>query len=141
LVREANEGYSSLFNELTTASIDNERDDKGKLVSTPMKRIPEFLKTITSHIGVFRLDPNRVLDIILDFFIRQLKVNYKFWIELIKQSEWIQKIVYTDHKLETSINPSAIMAQLFGFRFHTYHVLSILYFQFEYITYLAFYYS
>ncbi|RCH85617.1 THO complex subunit 2, partial [Rhizopus stolonifer] len=115
------EGYASLFNELTNASIDNERDSKGKLESTPMERIPQFLKTITSHMGVFHLDPNRVLDIILDLFIRQLRVNHKFWIALIKESEWVKSLVHTDLNGEVVNNPSPIMAQLFGFRFHSYH--------------------
>lgn len=122
MIREANDGYSSLFNDLTAASIDNQQDSKGKLKSTPMDRIPQFLKTITSHMGVFHLDPNRVLDIILDFFIRQLQVNYTFWVELIKRSDWIEKLQHTDLEGETTINPSAIMGQLFGFRFHNYHV-------------------
>ncbi|OBZ83377.1 THO complex subunit 2 [Choanephora cucurbitarum] len=121
LVREVGEGYASLFNELTNASIDNARDSKGKLESTPMERIPQFLKTITSHMGVFHLDPNRVLDIILDLFIRQLKVNHKFWIALIKESEWVKSLVHTDLNGELVTNPSPIMAQLFGFRFHSYH--------------------
>ncbi|KAI8376886.1 transcription factor/nuclear export subunit protein 2-domain-containing protein [Blakeslea trispora] len=121
LVREVGEGYASLFNELTHASIDNARDSKGKLESTPMERIPQFLKTITSHMGVFHLDPNRVLDIILDLFIRQLKVNHTFWIALIKESEWVKSLAHTDMNGEVTTNPSPIMAQLFGFRFHSYH--------------------
>jgi hypothetical protein len=72
--------------------------------------------------GVFHLDPNRVLDIILDFFIRQLKVNYKFWVELIKRSDWVEKLQHTDLQGEVTVNPGAIMGQLFGFRFHNYHV-------------------
>lgn len=86
-----------------------------------MERIPEFLTIISSRIGVFYLDPNRVLDIILDFFIKQLTINYKFWVELIKQSGWIQKLTFEDINGESSTNPSAIMAQLFGFRFYNYH--------------------
>ncbi|KAI8990007.1 transcription factor/nuclear export subunit protein 2-domain-containing protein [Pilobolus umbonatus] len=121
LTREDSEGYAGLINDLTYSSIDNERDSKGKLSPTPLERIPEFLTTISSHIGVFHLDPNRVLDILLDFFIKQLTVNYTFWIALIKSSGWIQKLTYTDYNGEQSNNPSAIMAQLIGFRFYNYH--------------------
>ncbi|KAI8641908.1 transcription factor/nuclear export subunit protein 2-domain-containing protein [Parasitella parasitica] len=120
LSREANEGYASLFNDLTTASIDNERDVKGKLVATPLNRIPLFLEIITAHMGEFHLDPNRVLDIILDFFIRQLTVNYNFWVELIKQADWIQKIKNQDGTI--TYKPSSNMGQLFGFRFYNYHM-------------------
>jgi len=120
LSREASEGYASLFNDLTTASIDNERDIKGKLVATPLDRIPLFLEIITAHMGEFHLDPNRVLDIILDFFIRQLMVNYNFWVELIKQTDWIEKI--KNEQGEISYKPSSNMGQLFGFRFYNYHV-------------------
>ncbi|KAL7319076.1 THO2 plays a role in transcriptional elongation [Mucor circinelloides] len=120
LSREASEGYASLFNDLTTASIDNERDIKGKLVATPLDRIPLFLEIITAHMGEFHLDPNRVLDIILDFFIRQLMVNYNFWVELIKQTDWIEKI--KNEQGEISYKPSSNMGQLFGFRFYNYHM-------------------
>lgn len=120
-MREDVEGYSGLVNDLTLLSIDNQRNIQGKLEPTPMERIPEFLTIISSRIGVFYLDPNRVLDIILDFFIKQLTINYKFWVELIKQSGWIQKLTFEDIHGESSTNPSAIMAQLFGFRFYNYH--------------------
>lgn len=120
LLREDVEGYAGLINDLTRLSIDNQRNVQGKLEPTPMERIPEFLTIISSRIGVFYLDPNRVLDIILDFFIKQLTINYKFWVELIKQSGWIQKLTIEENK-ESSTNPSAIMAQLFGFRFYNYH--------------------
>lgn len=120
MLREESEGYAGLINDLTYSSIDNERDSKGKLSATPMERIPEFLEIISSRIGVFHLDPNRVLDIILDFFIKQLTVNYNFWVALIKQSGWIQKLT-TDLNGKNSTNPSAIMAQLIGFRFYNYH--------------------
>ncbi|CEP13912.1 hypothetical protein [Parasitella parasitica] len=123
LSREANEGYASLFNDLTTASIDNERDLKGKLVATPLNRIPLFLEIITAHMGEFHLDPNRVLDIILDFFIRQLTVNYNFWVELIKHTDWIEKIKSQDGTI--SYKPSSNMGQLFGFRFYNYHMENI----------------
>lgn len=113
------EGYSSLINDLTTNSIDNQRDDKGKLSPTPMSKIPEFLNILQSRIGVFHLDPNRVLDIILDFLIAQLSVNYKFWVEMIRQSGWIERLSTNVYLGET---PSAIMAQLIGFRFCNYHV-------------------
>ncbi|KAI7906687.1 transcription factor/nuclear export subunit protein 2-domain-containing protein [Cokeromyces recurvatus] len=121
LAREAGEGYSNLLNELTNASIHNECDTNGSSTIDPMIKIPYLLNSITSLMGVFHLDPNRVLDIILDFFIRQVMTNYIFWIELIKKSDWIQSMKFVELNLEETINPSAIMAQLFGFRFHNYH--------------------
>ncbi|KAG1146027.1 hypothetical protein G6F37_003593 [Rhizopus arrhizus] len=121
LIREDSEGYASLINELTISSIDNQRDTKGKLTPTPLSKVPDFLKTISSHIGVFHLDPNRVLDIILDFFIKQLTVNYTFWTEVIKQSAWIQKLTFMDMEGTVCTGPSVILAQLIGFRFYNYH--------------------
>lgn len=56
LLKEANEGYSKIILILLTLK---ESDDPHKLY-----------KTITSHIGNFDLDPDRVLDLILDSFIQ-----------------------------------------------------------------------
>ncbi|KAI8883724.1 hypothetical protein K501DRAFT_285239 [Backusella circina FSU 941] len=120
LTRENSEGYAGLIDNLTYTSIDNEKDSQGKLKPIPLERVPDLLKTISSHIGAFHLDPNRVLDIILDFFIKQLTINYQFWIELLKQSGWIQKFANNDQSTE-HVNSSPIMAQLIGFRFYNYH--------------------
>ena len=119
LMREEINGYSSLVNDLTSLSIDNERDDKGKLTPTPLTKIPEFLNIMTSRIGEFYLDPNRVLDIILTFLVEQISVNYKFWVELIKQSGWVEEHVTSDSE---TIKCSTILAQLIGFKFFNHHV-------------------
>ncbi|KAI9271323.1 transcription factor/nuclear export subunit protein 2-domain-containing protein [Sporodiniella umbellata] len=115
LIREDNEGYGSLINEMTIISIGKRN------AATTLDKIPSFLKMISSHIGVFHLDPNRVLDIILDFFIKQLAVNYVFWIQVIKQSSWVQELTFIDVEGETLTGPSAILSQLIGFRFYNYH--------------------
>lgn len=125
MIQEETEGYASLLNDLTTSSIDNDVDNNGKLSPTPMSRIPDFLNIFQSRMGVFHIDPNRALDIILDFMISQLQVNYKFWVELLKQSAWIEKHIKPDATGETT-TPSAIMAQLIGFRFLNFHVKYIL---------------
>ncbi|CAO3619750.1 unnamed protein product [Mucor hiemalis] len=110
LIQEETEGYASLLNDLTTSSIDNDVDNNGKLSPTPMSRIPDFLNIFQSRMGVFHIDPNRALDIILDFMISQLQVNYKFW---------------PDATGETT-TPSAIMAQLIGFRFLNFHEQNVI---------------
>ncbi|KAG1469172.1 hypothetical protein G6F56_003410 [Rhizopus delemar] len=121
LVREENEGYASLMNELTMSSIVNGRDAKGKLKPASLEKIPSLLQTISSHIGIFHLDPNRVLGIILDMLINQLLTNYNFWIQIMKQSPWIQELTFMDLSGEQSVGPSANLAQLIGFKFHNYH--------------------
>lgn len=121
MIQEETEGYASLLNDLTTSSIDNDVDNNGKLTPTPFSRIPDFLNVFQSRMGVFHIDPNRALDIVLDLMISQLQVNYKFWVELLKQSAWIEKHIQPDASGETT-TPSAIMAQLIGFRFLNFHV-------------------
>lgn len=114
------------MNELTMSSIVNGRDAKGKLKPASLEKIPSLLQTISSHIGIFHLDPNRVLGIILDMLINQLLTNYNFWIQIMKQSPWIQELTFMDLSGEQSVGPSANLAQLIGFKFHNYHVNSII---------------
>jgi len=70
LFREESEGYAKLITEL------NQDLDKVKL--------SYILQVITTLIGYFNLDPNRVLDIIVESFERQPH-HYEFFIELLKQ--------------------------------------------------------
>ena len=71
LIKEANEGYSKVILVLLTVK---DTDDPAKLY-----------QTITCHIGNFDLDPDRVLDLILDSFIQSPgNGNY---VELLKHFE------------------------------------------------------
>lgn len=55
LLREENEGFSRLISELTQTNID-------------VSNVDIVIENIFSLIGFFRLDPNRVIDIILDCY-------------------------------------------------------------------------
>ncbi|KAI8082834.1 transcription factor/nuclear export subunit protein 2-domain-containing protein [Halteromyces radiatus] len=134
LLREDAVGYSALINDIIIGSIDLERDEFGRLPPTPLDRVPRFLDIISSHIGNFHLDPNRVLDILLDFFIKEVLLNFTFWIELFKQSAWIRQLTLSplnnndDKESSTTndnINHSTVMAHLLGFKFEYYHTLEI----------------
>ncbi|KAI8147416.1 transcription factor/nuclear export subunit protein 2-domain-containing protein [Fennellomyces sp. T-0311] len=109
LFREDNVGYAALINDLIVGSIDLPYDEYGQAPPTPIDRIPSFLQTVSSHIGIFHLDPNRVLDVLLDFYIKELLRNFSFWIALFKQSKWIE-----------ANHASLIMAHLLGYKFEYY---------------------
>ncbi|KAI8809248.1 transcription factor/nuclear export subunit protein 2-domain-containing protein, partial [Cladochytrium replicatum] len=100
LLREESEGYSKLIVELssnlprTLSDIwDQEgiRDHKqlvhrrGELVHD---RAEVLLKDIKSLIGYFDLDPNRVLDLILDVFTANLVDQWDLYLELLNLSPW-----------------------------------------------------
>ncbi|KAI7849247.1 transcription factor/nuclear export subunit protein 2-domain-containing protein [Circinella umbellata] len=110
LFREDNVGYTALINDLIVGSIDLPYDENGQAPPTPLDRIDTFLETVSSHIGIFHLDPNRVLDVLLDFFIKELLRNFTFWIELFKRSKWV----------ESPERGSPIMAHLLGYKFEYY---------------------
>ncbi|KAI9270691.1 transcription factor/nuclear export subunit protein 2-domain-containing protein [Phascolomyces articulosus] len=110
LFREDNVGYTALVNDLIVGSIDLPYDDYGQAPPTPLDRIDTFLETVSSHIGIFHLDPNRVLDVLLDFFIKELLRNFTFWIALFKRSKWV----------ESTERGSPIMAHLLGYKFEYY---------------------
>jgi THO complex subunit 2 len=69
LFREECEGYAKLITEL----------NQDLSATTPA----EILKVIKSVIGYFNLDPNRVLDIILESFECQLE-QHEFFVDLLR---------------------------------------------------------
>ncbi|CAG8789156.1 6440_t:CDS:2, partial [Racocetra persica] len=86
LAREESEGYSKLMCELTMSynTMYKNGDEKSQNV-----RVQSLLETIQTLIGFFNLDPNRVLDLILDVFIANVKDHYEFFIRLLKNSPWL----------------------------------------------------
>ncbi|KAJ6257516.1 hypothetical protein Dda_7301 [Drechslerella dactyloides] len=78
LSREESEGFSKLITEVFMAGYS----------AGPLERVGETLDNVRSLIGCFDLDPNRVLDIILDVFANGVVANYRFFIQLLKESEW-----------------------------------------------------
>ncbi|CAG8537110.1 1543_t:CDS:2 [Racocetra fulgida] len=93
LAREESEGYSKLMCELTMSynTMYKNGDEKSQNV-----RVQSLLETIQTLIGFFNLDPNRVLDLILDVFIANVKDHYEFFIRLLKNSPWLPDPIDVD---------------------------------------------
>ncbi|TPX32701.1 hypothetical protein SmJEL517_g04207 [Synchytrium microbalum] len=97
LLREESEGYAKLITELTTdlpPPVDSwtaayiapgESSPRERRIKT---RVASMLKNIKAIIGYFYLDPNRVLDIILDVFAMDVKDQWDFFLELLLASPW-----------------------------------------------------
>ncbi|KAJ3003193.1 UNVERIFIED_CONTAM: THO complex subunit 2, partial [Siphonaria sp. JEL0065] len=51
-------------------------------------KVKSVLQHITSLIGYFDLNPNKVLDVILDVFIANVVDHWDFFVELLNQSHW-----------------------------------------------------
>lgn len=90
LLREESEGYSKLITELSQEQPFNDFD------------VDYMLRVIRSLIGCFNLDPNRVLDIILDVFEQRPRMEKSF-VSLIHQF------------LENKVTLAQIMAFKFSF--------------------------
>ena len=94
LFREENEGYSKLISELSHEP-------------RPVTAVPAVLDNIKSLIGRFSLDPNRVLDVILEAFESRLeKEGAGFFVALLRG--------YASER-STFVN-------ILGFRFQSYQV-------------------
>jgi THO complex subunit 2 len=92
LLREENEGFAKVIVELNQPNI-------------TINNIEAVQKNIEALIGYFSLDPNRVLDIILDSF--EKNVSNDVYIELLK-----------DKKIKRST-----ISQVLGFKFLNYNDL------------------
>lgn len=92
LLREESEGYSKLFTLLCS-------------VPTPPHDPANHIKYLTSVIGYFDLDPNRVVDVVLDAFEQQLW-NISF-IEVL------------------NVFKRASIVHILGFKFTRYHVVPV----------------
>jgi len=93
LLREENEGYAKLITELGQEF-------------TPQITAKNMIKNIKSLIGFFNLDPNRVMDIILELFECRID-NSKFFIELLT--------LYLSHCDISGL------CHILGFKFQFYH--------------------
>ncbi|ODV63712.1 Tho2p ASCRUDRAFT_73512, partial [Ascoidea rubescens DSM 1968] len=111
LLHECSEGYSKLIVELYEAI---SSDDAPYMVDYTWR-------VIESLIGHFSLDPNRVLDIILDLYINNILKNYHFCIELLKRSSWWPLVPSDISCIENlSTGGCDIAAQLIGFKLNNY---------------------
>ncbi|CCH43570.1 THO complex subunit [Wickerhamomyces ciferrii] len=78
LLHEASEGYSKLIAFLYEVI---KSEDANFQVTYANNIIERF-------IGHYNLDPTKVLDILLDLFIHNIIINYRFCLELLKSSQW-----------------------------------------------------
>ncbi|CAG8527593.1 11651_t:CDS:2 [Acaulospora colombiana] len=85
LLREESEGYAKLIHELTLSC---HPEYEGEDEISRNQRADTLLDTMKTLIGYFHLDPNRVLDIILDEFILNVKPHHEFFLRLLEISPW-----------------------------------------------------
>ncbi|KDN40871.1 hypothetical protein K437DRAFT_258489 [Tilletiaria anomala UBC 951] len=99
LLREENEGFSKALEVIlggmgppVTASIEQ---SSGKVLVHEQEREPirkkraaKIWRNLLALIGYFDLEPNRVLDLILDLFITNVNRHYPFFLSLIAASQW-----------------------------------------------------
>ncbi|KAL5032135.1 hypothetical protein BDV3_000726 [Batrachochytrium dendrobatidis] len=150
LLREESEGYSKLLIELTCDlpqpldiywAADKGRKSHSDLAILRNKHICErtliVIRNIQSLIGSFDLDPNRVLDIILDVFIANVLDYWDFFIELLLQGPWKPRTVKQKVKKLTRASDSSeiieeevevetlvgrdMVGQILGFKFQFYN--------------------
>ncbi|KAG9026250.1 THO complex subunit 2 [Tulasnella sp. JGI-2019a] len=94
LLRETNEGYSKLIAEVQSLVGPAHAPLTGRSTESRQslqKRAASTWETIVGFIGYFDLDPNRVLDIVLDVFGMHVTSYYSFFLELVRCSGWSRK--------------------------------------------------
>ncbi|KAJ1720070.1 THO2 plays a role in transcriptional elongation [Coemansia erecta] len=72
-------------------------------------RVQNLLIDIKRLIGIFNLDPNRVLDIVIDCFMASIRFYWVFYVALLDASPWCQ-----------SVTESKKVAQLIGWKMQLY---------------------
>ncbi|KAG4301413.1 hypothetical protein PCK1_002339 [Pneumocystis canis] len=85
LIREENEGYSKLIIEVNFFLQSDILNNDKNMISLKIK---QMLNNITSLIGFFDLDSNRVLDILLTMASQNLIYHWRIFIELFSISSW-----------------------------------------------------
>ncbi|CAG8533338.1 7839_t:CDS:2 [Ambispora gerdemannii] len=129
LLHEESEGFAKLIEELAAAvGPQYQNEDEISL----NKRAQVLLEHLGAYIGYFRLDPNRVLDLILDALIENVKTDYKIFIALLKLSPWGEintddgdvlmldarrEVDGIDEDIRPSILGNPFIGQLFGHRY------------------------
>ncbi|PWN35879.1 uncharacterized protein FA14DRAFT_172477 [Meira miltonrushii] len=102
LLREENEGFSGLINELLlgigppTIAISQAKDDGSSFlrvieqesVEVRNERAQRVMNNISALIGYFDMDPSRVLDVILDIFSANVYHHWPFFLALLSLSPW-----------------------------------------------------
>ncbi|KAK9763193.1 THO2 plays a role in transcriptional elongation, variant 2, partial [Basidiobolus ranarum] len=128
LLREESEGYAKLITELTSntdSSFDNQEEP------AIQARVNEVLQNVMTLIGYFDLDPNRVLDVILEVFITNVAKHYRFFLALLKNSSWAPRAsqpiiksdvddIPVDSMLGSGEVGSKVCGQILGFKYSYY---------------------
>lgn len=91
LFHEEFEGYTKLINEVYSVL---KSADK-------MFQVAFAVQAVEQMIGHYRLDPNRVLDVLLDIFINCIVGNHRFVIQFLKASRWWPSTSGNCNSLET----------------------------------------
>ncbi|ORX92450.1 hypothetical protein K493DRAFT_303320 [Basidiobolus meristosporus CBS 931.73] len=138
LLREESEGYAKLITELTSR-IDSSFDSQEE--SAIQERVDEVLQNVMTLIGTlflnrvaacyFDLDPNRVLDVILEVFITNVAKHYRFFLALLKKSSWLPRVsqapvrsnvdsIPVDSMLGSGEVGSKVCGQILGFKYSYY---------------------
>jgi THO complex subunit 2 len=124
LLREENEGYAKLICELA------QHCDSEYIAETEIalnERANSLLEQIKMLIGYFHLDPNRVLDLILDVFVINVREHQEFFLRLLEISPWKPEPPQIPNRMDDdqpfmwendSGNPSC--AQLLGTKYQRY---------------------
>ncbi|KAI8914848.1 transcription factor/nuclear export subunit protein 2-domain-containing protein, partial [Powellomyces hirtus] len=127
LLREEPEGFSKLITEVFRnlpplfdchePSSGGPRLTKEEAAQRRAEAVEErahiVMENIQSLIGYFDLDPNRVLDLILDSFTANIADHWDFFVRLLEMSPWRAK--------ETTPNePRSVCGQILGFKFDWY---------------------
>ncbi|KAI9098574.1 transcription factor/nuclear export subunit protein 2-domain-containing protein [Phlyctochytrium arcticum] len=131
LLREESEGYAKLITELFgslpkqyDAHVSSSTATGGKLTPAEAKRLRaqavderahSVMRNITSMIGYFRIDPNRVLDIILDLFTANIADHWDFFLRLLEISPWAPR---QDQDGQKALSKCG---QVLGFKFDWYN--------------------
>lgn len=102
LLREENEGFSGLVNELIlgigppTIAVSQQKEDGSSIlrvieqesVGARNERAQRVMNNVSALIGYFDMDPSRVLDIILDIFSANVVHHWPFFLALLSISPW-----------------------------------------------------
>ncbi|GAO48034.1 hypothetical protein G7K_2222-t1 [Saitoella complicata NRRL Y-17804] len=80
LLREENEGFSKLLTILLDSSKDKRDAGSGSA--------KEKMNEVKAVIGYFNLDPNRVLDVIVDVGVEACADRYQYFLDLLRESPW-----------------------------------------------------
>jgi THO complex subunit 2 len=95
LLREENEGYAKLSHEFNVAL--SELPKSGLIEKSDLAvKSDELLTVVNALIGYFELDPNRVLDNILDICSQNLLSHSRFILHFLHHSPWAPTILAVD---------------------------------------------